>query len=725
MLIKQTDLPRWKKGLSFVVFIYIGMYVAWLFFGRELAKERFLIGNISMLFTTLLAASIAGWTTNHSEQKTIRSTWQWLTTGLFIWSAADLASLVSAYWGGTQSVITILHDLILLLGFIPIWGGLIRYPRKRLIIHNRIHQWINITVTTTALVTLVWIVIIIPLQTASYPLVRSSWLAMYLPIADLFSLILLVIIFLLTDVHQSSAPLSWFSMGIAAYLFSDLTYARLLPQAGYEIGSPLDMGWIIGDAFFLFAAFAQMEMYTPAVKTNTHPFFERVQSLLPFLCIISLGLYDLFDWWLTGTFNSLGLWVAFLLSLAMIVRQAMLAGEVSIRQYASLVNSIAEATFVCDEKGSLQLINPAFVSLTGIPMANSDNTIQHIFTNINHWQITLEAAKNEGWNGELTLIHSDGHETPVSLSLRPIYPKEDRRLVIAGTLFDLSEQKHQQNALELANRQINEDRAELELLNTQLEQMVIDRTQDLRIAYQQLEQQNITLQKLDQIKSDFVSMVSHELRAPLTNINGGIELLLSGHQQPPPTQLKLQLVQKEINRLTRFVETILDLSAMDAGKLPLYPMPLDIKSFIHQFKDIFQNQQYIERIQWFIPDNLPPVNADDHALHSILFHLLDNAIKYAPEGKITVLAEVNSLQMQIHIEDEGPGIAEENMPYLFERFYRPNSHDSQTVYGYGLGLYIVKRLSEAMNGSIMVKNRVPNGAIFTLKLPLFQEGMDV
>ena len=115
---------------------------------------------------------------------------------------------------------------------------------------------------------------------------------------------------------------------------------------------------------------------------------------------------------------------------------------------------------------------------------------------------------------------------------------------------------------------------------------------------------------------------------------------------------------------------------------------------------------------------------DDHALHSILFHLLDNAIKYAPEGEIHLLTEMQDQSLIIKIIDEGPGIDEEIIPILFERFFRPNTEDSQSVYGYGLGLYIVKRLTEAMQGEIAVSNNKPHGAIFSLKLPLFQEGIE-
>ncbi len=716
---------RWKKTILAAVCLYAFLYIAWLLLGRESINERFLIGNISLLFTSLAAFSTAAWVTSTMEKGAFRSAWTWLSTGLFIWMLSDAARLISTGPWIPFTTVTIIHDLILLLGFLPICIGLILYPRTPLIIRNRIHLWINITVSTTALVTLIWMIFITPLQQITF-LSGWSWIASFVPIADLFSLILMMVFFLLSDTRKNSLPLTLFSLGILSYLLSDLIYAQLISQMNYVVGGFLDVGWFIGDVLFIFGAFEQFnndELHTDQVQSAI---FTRLQTLLPFLSIIGLGWYAIIDWWIVGRFNALGLWVTFLLSLTMIVRQAMLAGEVSIRQYASLVNSIAEATFVCDEKGNLQLINPAFIALTSVQAIHgiSAINIEQIFEGVNPWQSILLDAQREGWSGEIGLKHADGSEIPVSLSLRPIHPKEDRRLVIAGTLFDLSEQKLQQAALTTANEQINQDRKQLEYLNTQLEQIVVERTRDLRSAYQQLEEQNVTLQKLDQIKSDFVSMVSHELRAPLTNINGGIELLLTGSQQSSGSQQKLLLVQKEINRLTRFVETILDLSALDAGKLPLYPMPMDFSSFSHQFQETFQHQQSITRIQWQLPKEDVLLYADDHALHSILFHLLDNAIKYAPEGKISVWIESTKNEVCIHIEDEGPGIPPDVLPLLFDRFYRPDSKDAQSVYGYGLGLYIVKRLTEAMQGHVSVQNRSPHGAVFSVCLPRFLEGMD-
>jgi signal transduction histidine kinase len=308
---------------------------------------------------------------------------------------------------------------------------------------------------------------------------------------------------------------------------------------------------------------------------------------------------------------------------------------------------------------------------------------------------------------------------PVSLSLRPLSTGRAGRLALAGTAHDLTEVKRQQSALQQAYERLATTHMQLELLNSQLEQRVQEKTASLSDAYAQLERQNMALQELDRLKSDFVSLVSHELRAPLTNISGGIELVLARSRKLPKNdQETLTLVQAEIVRLTRFIETILDLSALDAGRMPLYPAPLDLSAVVDGLKRQMVHLPAAERVTWSLPADLPAFQADERALFSILFHLLDNAAKYAPSGPIQVAAGVEGGRGWISVTDEGEGIPEPDIPLLFTRFFRSRTSDSQSVYGHGLGLYIVHHLLEAMDGKIEVVNRPNKGACFTCWLPL-------
>jgi signal transduction histidine kinase len=339
------------------------------------------------------------------------------------------------------------------------------------------------------------------------------------------------------------------------------------------------------------------------------------------------------------------------------------------------------------------------------------------------WWIQILHDKNDdkftGSEREVNLIRKNNEIIPVMLSLRPVQSENLQYLAIAGTAHDLRIQKLQQSEIQSAYDEVAQAQDALQRLNAGLEQLVNEKTADLQKAYQQLEEQNKQLQQLDQIKSDFVSLVSHELRAPLTNIRGGIELLLSGYiQDPNRVNSTLSQVQAEILRLSQFTESILDLSALDANRLPLYLEPLNLMTVINSLRQHYQHSQQAERFIWDVSPHTPPILADEKALHSILFHILDNALKYAPMGEITLSAVPEGDQLLISVSDQGPGIPQEALPFLFDRFYRVNMADAQTIYGHGLGLYMVRRFTEAMHGSVGVQNNPQGGAQFMIRLPI-------
>jgi signal transduction histidine kinase len=321
------------------------------------------------------------------------------------------------------------------------------------------------------------------------------------------------------------------------------------------------------------------------------------------------------------------------------------------------------------------------------------------------------------------MVGKDGSNLPIYLGLRPMPDRRGRPSRMAGAVHDLSEQKRQQAAIQSAYEQVASAQAELQVFNTRLEDKVAEKTFSLLQAYVQLEQQNETLQQLDQLKSDFVSLVSHELRAPLTNISSGIELVLEDKSNlTPMTEQSLELVQAEIHRLNYFVENILDVSALDAGKTPFEAIPMPFEPVLATLQR--QVSQFIgsERIHWFIPERLPFVMADERALTSIFYHLIDNALKYAPQGPIEI--EINpgdTGRLEVAVCDSGPGIPVEALPLLFDKFYRSHSGDAQTVYGHGLGLYVVKKLLGAMGGGIQAENRPSGGACFTFWIATVQE----
>ena len=333
----------------------------------------------------------------------------------------------------------------------------------------------------------------------------------------------------------------------------------------------------------------------------------------------------------------------------------------------------------------------------------------------------LKLGLEQGWSGEVEWIRRDGSHFPAYLALRPVQGEGSARAVLAGTAHDLTEQKRRQTELSQAYEQVTAIQQALQSLNLQLEERVAEKTASLSDAYERLSEQHQALQALDRLKSEFVSLVSHELRAPLTNIAGGIELaLMRPESLAPPARETLTLVQAEIQRLTQFVETILDLSALEASRMPLYPAPLALESAVATVRAKFAaqpNSPASARLRFDLPRDLPLVVADERGLTSVLFHLLDNALKYAPEGTVELTGWVEGGLVYVAVTDHGPGISPKAADIIFEKFQRLNSGDAQAVYGHGLGLYMVRRLLQAMDGDVRFEPAPEGGARFIFWLP--------
>ncbi|GAB4522054.1 MAG: hypothetical protein Fur0018_03260 [Anaerolineales bacterium] len=272
-------------------------------------------------------------------------------------------------------------------------------------------------------------------------------------------------------------------------------------------------------------------------------------------------------------------------------------------------------------------------------------------------------------------------------------------------------------------RQETEIRAQLETINLQLEDIVAERTATLEARNRELAQANAELQQLDQLKSDFVSLVSHELRAPLTVINGGVELALQeADVLPKRTRHTLETILHEANHLTTVVQTILDISRLEAGKIQVTCGPVAVYPLL---KNAAQNLLAASGhpVLWEIEPDLPPLWGDEIYTEEILRNLLSNADKYSPAGSpIHVHAWQNGKDIQIAITDHGPGIAPPEQAHIFEQFYRSHKGEN-TPTGWGLGLYFAQKLIATQEGRITIESPVwkapqAPGTRFVISLPI-------
>src|SRR5664279_483311 len=275
----------------------------------------------------------------------------------------------------------------------------------------------------------------------------------------------------------------------------------------------------------------------------------------------------------------------------------------------------------------------------------------------------------------------------------------------------------------------------LEAVNRDLETIVVQRTANLQAATgeladrnRQLARANEELRELDRMKSDFVSLVSHQLRAPLTNINGALELVSQDAELLPATgQRTLRILTEEGQRLSRMIGTILDVSRLEAGRLTLSAGPVALEPLLARVcASVVANEA--DRRDWKleVTPELPPVWADETLLEEIVRNLVENAVRYSRPGQpIDVSARGAPGSVTISVADHGPGIPAEKQRDIFRSFFRLDQSESAAG-GYGLGLYFADRLVRAQGGEILVESpiwpdRVFPGTRFLFTLPVVEE----
>lgn len=227
--------------------------------------------------------------------------------------------------------------------------------------------------------------------------------------------------------------------------------------------------------------------------------------------------------------------------------------------------------------------------------------------------------------------------------------------------------------------------------------------------------------RVDQVRRDFLSNVSHELRTPLASIRALAETLESGNVDPgPETEEFVRRIRRQVDHLTALVNELLDLSRIESGAVELRPGPIDLGSLVAESIALLNQRAEAERITIIGPEQ-PGIRIEgDHAsLLRVVNNLLDNAIKYSPPGStVTVTARDEGELVALSVADEGPGIAPQDLPRVFERFYKGDpSRTNSASAGIGLGLAIVKHTVRLHGGTVEVESPPGRGAIFTVRLP--------
>jgi PAS domain S-box-containing protein len=224
----------------------------------------------------------------------------------------------------------------------------------------------------------------------------------------------------------------------------------------------------------------------------------------------------------------------------------------------------------------------------------------------------------------------------------------------------------------------------------------------------------------EDLKSTFISVVSHELKTPVALIKGYAETLQreDADWDAQTVRDSLAVIKEEADHLTHLIDSLLEASRIQAGRLKLEPTDVSLPHLAHKVVDGLRARTSVHTFEFDFPPDLPPVWGDPERLQEVLSNLIDNAVKYSPSGgTIWIGGRVDQSTVTVYVADQGIGIPPEEQARIFDRFQRVDSPEVRRAKGTGLGLYLVKAIVEAHGGRIWVESAPERGSIFIFTLP--------
>ncbi|HLC34856.1 MAG TPA: ATP-binding protein [Anaerolineales bacterium] len=346
------------------------------------------------------------------------------------------------------------------------------------------------------------------------------------------------------------------------------------------------------------------------------------------------------------------------------------------RRLDAILEGSAEGIAILGPDNHIQRFNRALQKLSGIAQDGAtgrphDQVLR--FATVTTGK-TLEQAEADGWPlseqatlyVEGTLIRGDGRQLPVGVSYAPVFAPDRTLQNTVVSIRDLSR-----------------------------------------------------FREAEELKSTFISIISHELKTPVALIKGYASTLRreDAAWDPPTVADGLAVIEEEADRLAGLIEDLLDASRLQAGGLQLHMGEVQLATLASRLVDRFPKQEPQHTFRVDFPPDFPPVTGDEERLTQVLSNLLSNAIKYSSPGTaISIRGSFDPAQVVVTVSDQGPGISQEDLPHVFDRFYRAVDAARRTQ-GAGLGLFLARAVVEAHNGRIWADSRPGEGTSISFGLP--------
>lgn len=402
----------------------------------------------------------------------------------------------------------------------------------------------------------------------------------------------------------------------------------------------------------------------------------------------------------------------------------------------SLFENATEGIILTGARGNIMLVNPAAERLFGYPSTELVGKPIEILIpekyKPHHHELRegfYDHPSNRvmGHNRDLFGRRKDGIEIPLEVSLS--HYQQDEQLYVIAFIVDIARRKEIEASMLRQQKELQKISSEIRKLNAELERKVEERTVILKEALQRLEDSQMELSEalnkekmLNEIKGRFVSMASHEFRTPLSTVLSSASLLsrYTTTDEQDKRNRHIEKIKNSVKHLNDILEDFLSLGKLDEGKVSIHTGNFDLQEFVNdvaeEMKGFTKKDQQIE----YSHTGDPLVYTDHKLLKNILINLIGNAIKFSNDGStVFIRSATNGDLAVISIADQGIGISKDDLEHLFSSFFR--AANALNIQGTGLGLHIVKRYVDLLNGQVKVESELNKGTTITLTIPIKKE----
>jgi PAS domain S-box-containing protein len=399
----------------------------------------------------------------------------------------------------------------------------------------------------------------------------------------------------------------------------------------------------------------------------------------------------------------------------------------------SLFENATEGIILADQTATIVLVNPSACHMFGYePDELVGQKVEVLLPSryrAGHVQLRDGFYRNPqnremGSGRDLFGQNKAGDNFPVEVSLSS-YKQNDRQYVIAFVV-DITHRKEIERSMLQQQKQLEKVTNDIRRMNTELEAKVEERTIILKEALQRLEQSQAELsealdkeRQLNEIKSRFVSMASHEFRTPLSSVLSSASLIgkYTTAEQQPNRDKHVNRIKESVKHLNNLLEDFLSLGKLDEGKIGAQKGTFHLSETIHDTIDEVRGMVRQGQEIKYVHKGPEIVYSDKKLLKNILINLISNALKFSPEAAtVDVESDVKDSSATISVSDKGIGISAEDQEHLFSSFFR--GKNAINIQGTGLGLHIVKRYTELIGGTINLRSALGEGTTVTVTLPI-------